>query len=74
MSPKDFRKISHLEPELKTNEVSGDERTDEQTNTASPQVDPPGGQLKTFWTLKISPKVDLNQHFSGIVHFLLYKK
>ena len=48
MSPKDFRKISHLEPELKTNEVNGDERTDERTNTASPRDDPPGGSTENL--------------------------
>ena len=37
MSLKDFRKMSYLEPEILTNEVSGDACT----NTASPRVDPP---------------------------------
>ena len=46
MSPKDFKKISHPEPELSTNEVSGDGRTYGRTNTASPRVDPPGGSTE----------------------------
>ena len=50
MSPKDFRKISHPEPELSTNKVSGDERTnggqtDEQTQPLL-ELTLQGGQLK----------------------------
>ena len=52
MSPKDFRKINHPQPELKVDEVSGDrpmmneQTNDKQTNKASPRVDPPGGSTE----------------------------
>ena len=47
MSPKDFRKISHSEPELYTNKVSGDGRTDGGRTQPLLELTPQGGQLKT---------------------------
>ena len=48
MSPKDFRKISHPEPELSTNEVSGDKWMEARTEvqTASPRLDTQGGLVE----------------------------
>ena len=46
MSPKDFRNISHPEPEILTSCVSGNRLTNRKTNTAVPWVDPPRGSTK----------------------------
>ena len=47
ISPKDFRKLFHPEPDILTNEISGDQQNTMydiwQMNTASPRFDLPGG-------------------------------
>ena len=60
MSPKDFRKICHPEPDILRIKVSGDKRrTNRRTNTASPRVDPPGGQRKRYKSPRIDKKYSI---------------
>ena len=72
MSPKDFRKISHPEPELSTNKVSGDGRTDGRRTQPLLELTPQGGQLKTAETLALETALDDSLYISNFLSEIYY--